>query len=118
MQQQLIDQNIFLTKQLASLKNNTKEVSDKKKPQAYIKKTGNNQEQPKNCVIIDRLDNGDYIFKGNTYNVKEVLKNMGGRWAQEQKAWTISNPTELEVVKTNLTDAGCKIVVQCADWKN
>ena len=40
MQQQLIDQNIFLTKQLASLKNNTKEVSDKKKPQAYIKKQG------------------------------------------------------------------------------
>jgi len=117
MQQQLIDQNIFLTKQIISLKKNT--ISDKKTTQAYIKKSGNNQEQPKNCVIIDRLDNGDFFISGNTYDVKEVIKNMGGKWTTSpSKGWVISNPIELEVVKTNLTDAGCKIVVQCADWKN
>jgi len=117
MQQQLIDQNIVLTKQIIELKKNTKDI-DKNKTQAYVKKPGNTQETSKTCVIVDRLDNGDFMISGNTYDVKEVIKGMGGKWTTSpSKGWVISNPIELETIKSNLINEGCKVVVHCADWK-
>merc|ERR1719433_1010347 len=39
------------------------------------------------CVTISPLHSG-LLVTGDTFTVKEVLKNFGGRWDPEQRGWT------------------------------
>ena len=121
MQQQLITQNINLSGQLEeALKNNSTNPPqaperNPQEPKVSTKKKTPYQKSSK--IIIDKNAEGRIFLTGNTYNIKEGLKDkFGASWqGKPDSFWLLNENVDIEEVK-DFCKQYEEIVVKCASW--
>ena len=100
MQQQLIDQNIRLSEQI----NNTAPA----KPPKLVRSTNimNNKED----VTLMKNDQGIYYVTGNTYPIKDDIKNIGAMFNDNRqlKVWSFNPGVSVDEITQSLSSK-CKL---------
>ena len=100
MQQQLIDQNIRLSEQI----NNTPPL----KPPKLVRSTNimNNKED----VTLMKNDQGIYYVTGNTYPIKDDIKNIGAMFndSRQLKVWSFNPGVSVDEITESLSSK-CKL---------
>lgn len=111
MQQQLIDQNIKLSAQLTSALSAAPTPPPTPTAASYSRFT------PKSRgIVIDRMDDGRLSITGNTFDIKDTIKDLGGSWNKPHKSWIIdSQDNTPSDIKAALEEAGGEqITISCA----
>ena len=63
---------------------------------------------------IHELDQTKLVITGNSYNFKEQIKLMGGKWNSKQKIWIIDNiPENIKIVNKMKTPKRCGYCGEC-----
>ena len=45
-------------------------------------------------MVTVTIEEGQLIVSGKTYNFRESLKDLGGRWNPERKVWVVPNTSD------------------------
>tara|TARA_Y100000389_G_scaffold38887_1_gene33281 strand:+ start:956 stop:1336 length:381 start_codon:yes stop_codon:yes gene_type:complete len=100
MQQQLIDQNIRLSEQI----NNTPPSN----PPKLVRST--NIMSNKEDVTLMKNDQGIYYVTGNTYPIKDDIKNIGAMFndSRQLKVWSFNPGVSVDEITKSLSSK-CKL---------
>ena len=112
MQQQLIDQNIKLSAQLSSALSAAPTPPPTPSGASYTRSF-----TPKSRgIVIDRMGDGRLSIMGNTFDIKDTIKELGGSWDKPHKSWVIDRQDNTPAdIKAALEEAGCEqITISCA----
>lgn len=114
MQQQLIDQNIRLSNQLSE----ALKISPPAPPNTPKNHTRARGMAKSRGIVIDKLDDGSLTLSGNTFDIKDTIKSLGGTWNPSHSSWVVdgskNNP---KGVQAALEDAGAEqVTISCASW--
>ena len=61
-------------------------------------------------AFIYTLSAGSVYVSGRTYDHKDILKGLGAKWSQEQKAWCFLNESDVDSVRARIQE---RIEVLC-----
>jgi len=117
MQQQLIDQNIRLSAQLAEAMARPSQAPTPTPANTPTNRTRARAPKTRG-IVIGKIDDGSLSLTGNTFDIKDTIKSLGGSWNPAHCSWILDgNQHSPKAVQTALQDAGAEQVsISCASW--
>lgn len=62
--------------------------------------------------VIVKKENGSIVIIGDTYHIKEAIKQYGFKWDSIKRAWVASTFNRLDELKRELEKAGAEVVIE------